>query len=311
MEEQAKQRAYLRFGVISPLLTPEPERSLARGLAEQAQRTWQLPDGRQRCYAASTIEDWLYRYRNGGLEALVDPPRRDRGTFPGIPETLGDEALRLFREHPGVRTGTVYEHLKRNGLIVDGQPSRSTFYRWAAENRPEAPAAAPRERRAFEAGWSGALWQADIMYGPLIAQPQRDGRRRQAQTYLVAIIDDYSRLLCEGRFFFTQGMEAWLEVLRAACCRRGIPEKLYCDYVPRNIIAVMCPTQLCAQAVPYVGWEEAGRGLPGHITVQSDASHLSRDWSSRHTALLGNASASVGISHARRASSFARMLISA
>jgi hypothetical protein len=45
----------------------------------------------------------------------------------------------------------------------------------------------------------------------------------------VAVIDDHSRLLCEGRFFFTQGMEAWLEVLRSACCRRGIPEKLYCD----------------------------------------------------------------------------------
>jgi len=45
----------------------------------------------------------------------------------------------------------------------------------------------------------------------------------------VAVIDDHSRLLCDGRFFFTQGMEAWLDVLRSACCRRGIPEKLYCD----------------------------------------------------------------------------------
>jgi hypothetical protein len=76
---------------------------------------------------------------------------------------------------------------------------------------------AARERRAFEAGWSSALWQADIMYGPLIACRGRDGRRRQAQSYLVAVLDDPSRLLCEGRFFLTQSLEVWLEVLRAAC----------------------------------------------------------------------------------------------
>jgi len=229
MEDEATQMAYFRFGVISPLLSLEPGRTLAERLAEQSQRTWQLPDGRQRCYAVSTIEQWLYGYRNGGLPALLDPPRRDKGTFPGMPEAVCEDVVRLLHEHPSVRTGTVYEHLKRNGLIVDGQPSRSTFYRWAAVNRPDAPTPTPKQRRAFEAGWSGSLWQADIMYGPSIPRQQRDGRRRQAQTYLVAIIDDHSRLLCEGRFFFTQGMEAWVEVLRTACCRRGIPEKLYCD----------------------------------------------------------------------------------
>jgi len=220
MEDEATQMAYFRFGVISPLLSLEPGRTLAERLAEQSQRTWQLPDGRQRCYAVSTIEQWLYGYRNGGLPALLDPPRRDKGTFPGMPETVCEEALCLVHEHPNVRTGTVYEHLKRNGLIVDGQPSRSTFYRWAAVNRPDAPTPTPKQRRAFEAGWSGALWQADIMYGPSIPRQQRDGRRRQAQTYLVAIIDDHSRLLCEGRFFFTQGMEAWVEVLRTAASVR-------------------------------------------------------------------------------------------
>lgn len=229
MEEQAREMAYFRFGVISPLLMPDPERSLAEGLAEQAARTWQLPDGRQCSYAASTIEGWLYRYRNGGLEALVDRCRRDRGSFPAVSEALAARALALFGEHPEIRTSTVFEQLKRTGAFVDGRPSRSTFYRWAAAHRPERGAAPARERRAFEARWSGELWQADIMYGPTIPRRGRDGRRRQARTYLVAVLDDHSRLLCEGRLFFTQGMEAWLEVLRSACCRRGIPEKLYCD----------------------------------------------------------------------------------
>jgi hypothetical protein len=230
MEDKATQAAYLRFGVISPLLSPEPGRSLADRLAEQASKVWELPDGRKRCFSASTIEDWLYRYRNGGFPALVDPPRRDKGTFPSLSEPLIEEAVALLHEHPEVCISTIYKRLRENGLTVDGRPSRSTFYRWARQNRPDAPPpASTKPRLAFEAGWSGALWQADIMYGPQIARKRRDGRRCKTQTYLVAVIDDHSRLLCEGRFFFTQGMEAWLEVLRSACCRRGIPEKLYCD----------------------------------------------------------------------------------
>ena len=229
LDEENRQSAYFRFGVISPLLSPEADRTLAEALAEQSARTWTLPDGRQRRYAAGTIEEWLYRYRRGGFEALVDAPRRDCGTFPGVPEKLAEAALALFAEHPGVRTAAAYGHLRGTGLILDGRPSRSTFYRWAAEARPARgePGAGQRERRAFEAGWSGALWQADIMYGPSVPCRGRDGRRRQAPTYLVAVLDDYSRLLCEGRFFHVQTLEAWLEVLRAACCRRGIPEKLY------------------------------------------------------------------------------------
>jgi len=229
MDDAVMQTAYCRFGIISPLLSPDPERTLAARLAEQSQKTWQWPDGQERHYAVSTIEDWLYRYQNGGIEALRDSVRRDRGTFPGMPGSVSDEAVRLFGKHPSVRIGTVYKHLKSNGLIIDGKPSRSTFYRWAAVNRPKQSTPVAKERRAFEAGWSGALWQADIMYGPHIQRLQRNGRRCKAQTYLVAIIDDHSRLLCEGKFFFSQGMEAWLETLRSACCRRGIPEKLYCD----------------------------------------------------------------------------------
>lgn len=229
MEDEAKQKAYFRFGVISPLLTPEPERTLAQGLEQQSECVWQLPDGRHRRYALGTIEEWLYRYRNGGLDALVDHPRRDKGSFPGVPEEVQAEALRHWRAHPHVGTAAVYKVLKRSGLIGSNKPSRSTFYRWATVHRPPRSDAGGRERRAFEAAWSGKLWQADIMYGPMIARRQSNGRRRQSQTYLVAVVDDHSRLLCGGRFFFTQSMEAWLPVLRDACCARGVPEKLYCD----------------------------------------------------------------------------------
>ena len=229
MDDARKQKAYFRFGVISPLLGQSPEETLAARLTDQAKKQWQLPDGTQRRFSASTIEEWLYRYRSGGLDALVDLPRRDLATFPGVSEPVVVAAQELFRVHPDVRTGTLYELLKRSGTIRADGPGRSTFYRWAAANRPVAVDAPSRERRAFEASWSNALWQADIMYGPLIPCKGRDGRRRQTQTYLTAVLDDHSRLLCHGQFSFSQAVEDWMVALRTACCRRGIPERLYCD----------------------------------------------------------------------------------
>lgn len=229
MDDEARRTAYFRFGIISPLLSVGPDRTLAAGLEEQAAKTWTDPDGVPRTFAASTVEHWLYRYRSGGLDALVDPPRRDLGSFPGVPGPVAERALALLEDRPGLRTSVLRSRLAGEGLIVDGVPSRSTFYRWVKANRPPGSRAPQRERRAFEAPWSGALWQADIMYGPPVPRRDRAGRNRKAQTYLVAVIDDHSRLLCEGRFAFSQGMDAWLDVLRTACCRRGIPEKLYLD----------------------------------------------------------------------------------
>ncbi len=86
-----------------------------------------------------------------------------------------------------------------------------------------------KERRAFEAPYSGSLWQTDIMYGPYLPYVNDRGRSIKKQTYLVAVIEDHSRLLCNGQFYFSQDILAYLECLKTALNKYGIPEKLYCD----------------------------------------------------------------------------------
>ena len=94
----------------------------------------------------------------------------------------------------------------------------------------------------------------------------------------------------------------------------GVFRVLIVDYVTRHIIRVLCPPELCGRrrspAVFRTGGGEGGAGTGPH-NVQSDASHLSSDSSDLQTGVVRNAAEEPGGSAARRAASFALVLISA
>jgi len=49
-----------------------------------------------------------------------------------------------------------------------------------------------------------------------------------------------------GEYYFEERRPKLEDALKKAVLRFGVPGRLYCDYVPRNIITVMFPTALCA-----------------------------------------------------------------
>ena len=68
------------------------------------------------------------------------------------------------------------------------------------------------------------MYQADTCYGPYITE---DSVKRR--TYLIMIIDDKSRLIVGGRFFYNDNAYNFQKVLKEAVARYGIPNKLYLD----------------------------------------------------------------------------------
>ena len=58
------------------------------------------------------------------------------------------------------------------------------------------------------------------MFGPYV-------ERRQAK--LIAFIDDASRVLCHGEFFFEENADSMVKAIRAAFYKRGVPEQLLVD----------------------------------------------------------------------------------
>jgi len=221
---------YFRYSVIVPLLSSGDSKTLKRKMKEQASRLWTLPDGRIRQFAWGTLEKWLYNYRRYGLAGLKDTPRNDIGAFRGMPSSVSDEIDMMLSKRPGIKPSLLIRTLNHKGLLAGiNPPSRSTLFRYIKSRKPFAVGKNAKERRSFEAPYAGNLWQTDIMYGPFLSCKNTNGRRARKQTYLVAIIDDHSRLIPHGEFFLSQDITTYLRTLKTAILKRGIPEKLYCD----------------------------------------------------------------------------------
>ncbi|MBC8216898.1 MAG: transposase family protein, partial [Planctomycetes bacterium] len=62
------------------------------------------------------------------------------------------------------------------------------------------------------------------MHGPKV-----DVDGRQKKTYLIAILDDHSRLIVYARFYLSERLASYLDAFENALSRRGLPRKLYVD----------------------------------------------------------------------------------
>lgn len=62
------------------------------------------------------------------------------------------------------------------------------------------------------------------MHGPMVEIGDR-----QHKTYLIAVLDDHSRLLPHAEFFASERLDSWLDAFRQALLTRGMPRKLYVD----------------------------------------------------------------------------------
>ena len=78
-EDLRQQVALFRYGLIADLVhLPRGYRRLGARLELKAARTYAIPGTRRDRIAAETIRKWLYRYRQGGFEALYPKRRADR-----------------------------------------------------------------------------------------------------------------------------------------------------------------------------------------------------------------------------------------
>ncbi len=222
---QQQDVALHRWAVIAEAaggrLTAAERGSLVRQIAARAHAR---PDGSSRRYSRGTIDRWLRAYRTGGLEALKPAPRADTGTVRAHPELFA-EAAALRLELPGRSAAQIASILfHRHGIAVAERTIRAQLRR--AGLHREALAAEPKAYGRYEAGRPNERWISDVLAGPWVPWPRREG---SARARLFLIVDDHSRLLVDGRFFAHENARACQDLLRRAITRRGLPEVFYCD----------------------------------------------------------------------------------
>lgn len=230
-EEEKKQIAVFRFGVIHEFVTGitldhgEQEKLLR----EKCSRKWKIPGSSRTRIGRSTILNWVRRYKKGNnrLETLYPESRSDKGKSRAMDEDTCLAIMELKKEMPGITVPFLLKTMKERGLVSPGvNLNQSTVYRFLQQQGIES-APAPQDRRKFEAELPNDLWQSDVMHGPKI---EVNGKLRK--TYLIAIIDDHSRLIPHAQFYFSEALSSYLLALEEAFLKRGLPRKLYVDNGP-------------------------------------------------------------------------------
>jgi transposase InsO family protein len=229
IEDGRLKMALCRYQVISAYLAENPKRGRKRQLLHKlAGRIWTGPDGQPLAVAPDTLRVWVRRYRQGGLEALMDKARPSRGVGVLTAEQV-DLICQLKREVPERSVDRVIRIAEQTGTIEKDTLKRSTVHRVLQRHDLSARRPAPERRDLdrFEADHPADLWQSDMLAGPWLPDPQRPTKMRRA--YLFAFLDDHSRLLLHGRFSFKEDLPHLELVFRRAIQKWGVPKRLYYD----------------------------------------------------------------------------------
>lgn len=229
-EEQKQAVAVFRYGVIADFVGAT---RLDRGerealLREKCARKWQIPHSGRTRLSRSTIIRWIQRYTGYGrrLESLYPQDRTDCGSVRAIDEETGLALQELRRQLPKMPVPELTRILHERGLVSsDRSVSQSTVYRFLHQHNlmTEQPAAAA-DRRKFEAELPNDLWQSDVMHGPHVTVGDK-----QRKSYLIAFIDDHSRLVPHAAFYPSEALAPFMEAFQSALGKRGLPRKLYVD----------------------------------------------------------------------------------
>lgn len=229
-EEQKKQVATFRFGVIHELVN---RMDLDRGeqerlVGDKSSRRWDIPFSPRTRIGRTTILRWLrlYKKSNGKIEALYPPDREDRGKSRSMDEETVLALIGLRGEFPRVTVAGLIEKMQEKNLVAAGVSlNPSTVYRLLKQQGLVRPGREKAEdRRKFEAELANDIWQSDIMHGPAVKVGDK-----LRKVYLIAFIDDHSRLIAHGEFFLSEGLSCFLEAFEKGLLKRGLPRKLYVD----------------------------------------------------------------------------------
>ena len=229
-DEQLRQAvALFRYGLIADLAHLAPgTRGIGTKLREKAAKTHAIPGTRRTRVAVETMRGWLKLYRRGGFDALYPKRRADIGRPRRMAPEVAEALVAIKTEHPGYSARAVIERALKDGQVPEAaMPSLSTVQRLLKrEGLIGRLAADPpgTDRRRFGYRRAGELWMSDVMHGPKAP----DGRRRR-KTYLIAFIDDATRIIPYAAFAFAENTAAFLPVFKHALLRRGLPQRLYVD----------------------------------------------------------------------------------
>ena len=232
--------ALFRYGLIAEFLhRPTNQPGLYQRLRHKASQDYQIPGSLRQRVAAETLRHWIKDFKRGGIDALKPKPRNDLGRSRALPQHLADQLLSLKEEQPHLSVAQLIASLTPAPTAAASpatalpawRPAASTVYRLLRraglmDRSAEHTTGQDADRRRFAFEHPGQLWMSDVMHGPAVTLA---GSRTRRKAYLIAFLDDATRVVPYCAFTLAESTQAFLPVFKQALMRRGIPQRLYVD----------------------------------------------------------------------------------
>lgn len=218
--------ASIRLALIQPAFNGTyPDATKKQYYERISQVPLKLPDGKEVKYAYGTLACWESAYRKKGFDALLPKERSDLGSSRKLDDDMIAAILRIRCEFPKINATEIYHKLIADGMAGKKDVSLTTVQRYIKKhNLKGASAPGQKDRKAFEEEFACGMYQGDTLYGPYLVE---GGLRKR--TYLIMLLDDKSRMIVGGRFFYADNAYNFQKILKDAVSSRGIPQKLYVD----------------------------------------------------------------------------------
>lgn len=221
----------MRLRVLSAI-DYAPGSTIRKRIKHVAKRTFiDNGTGTEYRFTWRTISTWLYRHKKHGIATIDTRTRSDKGAqrkieISELAEAINDILPTLAPAKNGAFVkSVVYRALLSRNYFKKTQLAPTTFYRFVREHNLLDPDKTRKLRQSFSMQFSNELWQADTMHGPTIKQDHGQGRK----TFLIAFIDDASRVVTHAEFFYRDNTSNMIDAFRSALYKRGKPERLYFD----------------------------------------------------------------------------------
>jgi putative transposase len=217
--EQDREEGLRRYQIIVPLL----EEGLAECEKRQVRRLICDREG----LSGRTLRRWVASFKGQGFDGLLPRERKDKGSCKAIPAEALQIAAELRKELPARSAQRVQQLLVAEGYTV----ARSTLERQlrlqGLSGREIKATQKQVVSRRFNRHGRNTLWQTDLKYGPYLPDPSHPGHK--LKTYLIAIIDDATRMVVQAEFYANQKLPVLEDAFRKAILRCGTPDNLYLD----------------------------------------------------------------------------------
>ncbi len=214
-----------KYAFLEPLLDEYLSPEKKKEHAEAVRQSLQISE--------RTLRRYLQRFREEGIRSLTRQKRSDAGRLRVFSEQILKRAEELLEQNSRRSVPMLMELLQADAQVGEQvkniSPSTLYFHLKKAGHDFRGRGAEPPTGIycRFEAEYPNQLWQGDARHGIPLPHPDNEGKRKM--TYLFAWVDDFSRKIMAGRYYWDEKYPRLADCFRRASLRWGLAEKLYCD----------------------------------------------------------------------------------